>query len=395
MKYDSKLILPGWPDYGEEEIEAVTEVLHRAQGNYWFGEQGRKFEREFAEYCGSAFALTVGNGTLALQLALHALNIGEGDEVIVTPRSFVASANCIVLSGATPIFVDVDPDSQNITVATIEAGITSKTRAIIVVHLAGWPCDMDEIMALAGDYNIFVIEDCAQAHGAAINGRKVGGLGHVSAFSFCHDKIISAGGEGGIVLTNDEEIWARAASFRNHGKDPRKYDLNIFDSKNIGLADTFGSNYRLTEMQSAICRIQLTQLDNWVALRRRNAHYLTEALVDYDAVRLTIPPDNIYHAYYKYYFFLNISKLGKAWNQKRIIADINNSGIPCSTGSSAELYMHEAFVKEGFCPPGPLPIARKLGETSVMLPVNPNLTEEHLKDMCGAISHVLECASGK
>jgi len=394
MKSEHRISLPAWPEYAEDEIAAVTEVLRSGKGNYWFGEHGKIFECEFAHYCDSLFSLTVGNGTLALELALHALDIGKGDEVIVTPRSFVASANCIVLSGATPVFVDIDRNSQNITAETIEAGITSKTKAIIAVHLAGWPCEMDDIMSLASQHNLVVIEDCAQAHGAAINGKKVGSIGHVAAFSFCHDKIISAGGEGGMVLTNDEEVWARAASFRNHGKDPRKYEPNIFGSKNVGLEDSFGSNYRLTEMQSAIARVQLKKLDGWVEIRRRNAKLLNDALGAYDLVRVTLPPDNIYHAYYKYYFFIELSKLHKSWSRDRIISELGKMGVPCSAGTSAEIYKQDAYIKKGYSPLEPLPTAVELAETSIMLPVSSNLDLEHINDMCRAVCHVIECASG-
>ena len=386
------LELPGWPDYGEEEIRAVTDVLRNNRGNYWFGEEGKLFEQEFAHYCDSAFALTVGNGTLALELALRSLKIKPGDEVIVTPRTFIASANCILLLGATPVFVDIDPISQNITAATIEQSITPKTKAIIAVHLAGWPCDMEEIMTLASQHDIYVIEDCAQAHGASINSRKVGGIGHVAAFSFCHDKIMSAGGEGGLLVTDDEEIWARAASFRNHGKDPRKYELNIFDSKNAGMDDTFGSNYRMTEMQSAICRVQFRKLDEWVKLRRRNAQLLSNALADCEAIRITTPPAHVYHVYYKYYFFLDLSQLNKAWSRDRIIRAINQSGVPCSVGTSAEIYRQHAYVQKGYVPPEPLPVAKELGDTGLILPVSSNLGEENMRDIGNVVSDVLKCA---
>ena len=244
--------LPDWPVYSDDEIEAVVGVLKSGKGNYWFGEQGKTFEKEFAQYCDARFALTTGNGTLALEMALHGLGVGEGDEVIVTPRSFVASVNCIVRIGATPVFVDVDRDSQNITVTSIEEKLSPRTRCIITVHLAGWPCEMQEIMELAESRKLVVIEDCAQAHGAEINGRRTGGWGHAAAFSFCHDKIISTGGEGGMLVTNDEELWARAAALRNHGKDPRKYNPGTMGTSGTGLPDGFGSNYRMTEMQCAL-----------------------------------------------------------------------------------------------------------------------------------------------
>ena len=171
--------------------------------NYWTGQEGREFEREFASFAGTEFAIAVGNGTLALDLALRGFGIGPGDEVIVTPRTFLASATAVINAGAIPVFADVDPDTQNITPDTVAAVITQKTKAVVCVHLAGWPCDMDGMMALAEKRGLFIIEDCAQAHGATYKGRPVGGLGHVGCWSFCQDKIMSTGGEGGMVTCND------------------------------------------------------------------------------------------------------------------------------------------------------------------------------------------------
>jgi dTDP-4-amino-4,6-dideoxygalactose transaminase len=387
------LSLPVWPEYAEDEIAAVEKVLREGKGNYWFGDEGKKFEQEFAAYCESIYALAVSNGTVALELALRGLNIKAGDEIIVTPRTFVASVNCIVLLGAKPVFADIDSVSQNISVATVEAVITSKTKAIIAVHLAGWPCAMEELMALASRHDLYVVEDCAQAHGASVNERKVGGLGHVAAFSFCHDKIMSAGGEGGLLVTNDEEIWARAASFRNHGKDPRKYNPGVFGTKTAGAEDSVGSNYRLTEMQSAICRKQLVKLDDWVKRRRRNAKILDNTLKQFEALTVVVPPEHIYHAYYKYYFFVDLSMLAKSWSRERIINKINQAGVPCSTGTTAELYKQAAFIERGYAPENSLPNAQLAGETSLMLPVAPNLTESNLEDMCTVLTNVIKCST--
>ena len=388
----TRIDFPGWPEYSEEEIDAVAEILRSGKGNYWFGEHGRKFEEEFAEYCGGGFALTAGNGTLALEMALHGLGVGPGDEVIVTPRSFVASANCIVQLGATPVFADVDRESQNITPSTIEEKITGKTRCIIAVHLAGWPCEMKEIMNLAAENDIYVIEDCAQAHGAEINGKRAGAWGHAAAFSFCQDKIISTGGEGGMLLTNDEELWAKAAALRNHGKDPRKYNPGTMGTKEQGLPDTFGSNYRMTEMQSCMGRIQLQHLDDWVQKRQANAAMLDDVIKNCGAARATIPPPHVTHAYYKYYFFADTANLKDDWNRNRIIEAISGEGIPCGAGTSAEIYQLDAYSGGTSDPGQRLTVARELGETGIMLPVPPNYNADCMTYMCNTVQSVLNTA---
>jgi len=196
-----------WPYYAPDEVQAVTDVLLSGKVNYWTGQVSRQFEQAYADYLGVKHTIAVANGTLALDLAWVALGIGQGDEVIVTSRTFLASVSSIVLAGAKPVFADVDVDSQNITVDTIKAVLTPKTKAIICVHLAGWPCDMPAIMAFAREHNLYVIEDCAQAHGAQINGQAIGSFGDIAAFSFCQDKIMSTGGEGGLVATNNSDCW--------------------------------------------------------------------------------------------------------------------------------------------------------------------------------------------
>ena len=210
--------LPSWPVFEADEIDAVRRVLESGKVNYWTGTECREFEKEFAAHCDASYAIALANGTVALELALEAAGVGAVDEVVVTPRSFVASASCAVRVGAKPVFADVDLESQNITAESIEAVLSDRTRAIVAVHHAGWPCDMDEIVSLANERDIIVVEDCAQAHGATYRGRPIGGIGHVAAFSFCQDKIMTTGGEGGMLVTNDEAVWKRAWSLKDHGK---------------------------------------------------------------------------------------------------------------------------------------------------------------------------------
>lgn len=386
--------LPGWPYYDEDEIEAVAAVLRSAKGNYWFGEQGAAFEREFADYCGVKYALAVANGTVALELALRSLEIGPGDEVIVTPRSFIASANCILLCGATPVFADIDSTSQNISPETVARAVSDRTRAIIAVHLAGWPCDMPAILDVACERGIHVIEDCAQAHGAAITDRKAGSFGAAAAFSFCQDKIISTGGEGGMMLTDDEEIWARAAAFRNHGRDPRSGTDAPGDEQFSYMHGSFGSNYRLTEMQSAIGRLQLQKLEGWLETRRQYAGILNERLEGMNILRLTVPPPGIKHAYYKYYAFLRPEYLREGWDRKRILRELNSSGVPCSTGICPEIYREKAYADRGFAPRQRLEAAAVLGETSLMLPVHPTLAGADVSSMAEIVGELLLQAGG-
>ena len=207
-----------WPNFSTKEIEAVSKVMLSGRVNYWTGEECKKFEKEFAIFSNTKFAIALANGTVALDVALKALNIGPGDEVLVTSRTFIATVSSIVNAGAKPIFTDVDQNTQNITIKTIQNALTNKTKAIVCVHLAGWPCDMDPLIEFAKNHDLKIIEDCAQAHGAKYKGRPVGSLGDVGCWSFCQDKIMSTGGEGGMVTTNNEELWSKMWSFKDHGK---------------------------------------------------------------------------------------------------------------------------------------------------------------------------------
>ena len=375
-----------WPSFTAEEADAVQRVLLSNQVNYWTGTEGREFEKEFAAHCQVKHAIALANGTVALELALYALGIGPGDEVITTSRTFIASASCIVMRGATPVIVDVDPDSQNLTAETIRPLITPRTKAIIAVHLAGWPCDMEPIMALANEHGLKVIEDCAQCHGALYKGRPVGSLGHIAAFSFCQDKIMTTGGEGGMLVTDDTALWEKAWAFKDHGK---SFDAVYRRQHPPGfrwLHESFGTNMRLTEMQSAIGRIQLRRLPEWVAARRNHAATLTEAFTQIPALRVTLPPGDIFHSYYKYYVFLRPDRLREGWDRDRIMAAINAAGVPCYSGSCSEIYLEKAFRDAGLGPRERLSVAKGLGETSLMFLVHPTLGDEEL-DRTAAVVH--------
>ena len=371
--------LPPWPVYRAAERSAVARVLKSGRGNYWYGSEGKAFEREFAEYCGVNHGLAVANGTVALELCLRALGIGPGAEVITTPRSFIATANSIVLCGARPVFADVDRDSQNITPASVRAALTDNTRAILAVHLAGWPCDMNGLGALAQERGLYLIEDCAQAHGAVLGGVKVGAAGHVAAFSFCHDKIISTGGEGGMLITDDEDLWAKAAAFRNHGRDPRN---KPGDSRGHPyLHESVGSNYRMTEMQAAIGRQQLDSLDSWLEERRHNAALLRDALGAVAGLRVPTPAANAEHAYYRFYLFLNQEKRQLGQRRAVLVEALRNAGIPCDYGVCPEIYREPAYLDVWPRERSRLPGARALGETSIALPVHPGIGAQRVAKM--------------
>jgi dTDP-4-amino-4,6-dideoxygalactose transaminase len=376
-----------WPYFEADEIEAAAAVLRSGKVNYWTGQEGRLFETEFARSVGTKYAICVANGTVALELALQALGIGRGDEVITTSRTFIASASCIVMRGARPVCVDVDPSSQNITPETIRQAITPRTKAIIAVHLAGWPCDMDEILQLASEHGLRVIEDCAQAQGAMYKGRPVGSLGDVAAFSFCQDKIMTTAGEGGMLTTNDPEVWERAWSFKDHGK---SYDAVYNREHGEGfrwLHESFGTNWRMTEIQAALGRVALTKVSRWVETRRRHANMLTRTLSSLPGLRIPTVPDSVHHAYYKYYVFLRPEMLQDGWDRNAIMQAIKAEGVPCFVGSCSEIYLEKAFVVRRKHPS--LPVAKLLGETSLMLLVHPTLSDEHIAVTCQTIESVI------
>ncbi|RLB69875.1 MAG: aminotransferase [Deltaproteobacteria bacterium] len=383
---------PAWPAFDAGDIEAVAGVLRSGRVNYWTGEEGRLFEREFAVFCGCRYAVAVANGTIALELALAALDIGPGDEVIVPCRTFIATASAVVRCGAVPVMADVDADSQLLTAATVEPLITAKTQAIIVVHLAGWPAAMDELLALARRRDLRLVEDCAQAHGATCQGRPVGSFGDVAAFSFCQDKIMTTGGEGGMLTTNREDVFEKAWSLKDHGKDYRLLREPVLAPGFRWLHAGCGTNGRLTEMQAVLGRRALKKLAGWVETRRHHAALLTAVCGRQACLRLAVPPAGIYHSYYKYYVFLRPERLRPGWNRDRFLAAVNAEGIPCFSGSCPEIYREKALVR--WQPPWRRPTARRLGETSLMFLVHPTLGEADMVDTAAAVDKVCRAASG-
>ncbi|NRP95494.1 dTDP-3-amino-3,6-dideoxy-alpha-D-galactopyranose transaminase [Marinobacterium sp. xm-g-59] len=381
-----------WPSFSEEEASAVQNVLLSNKVNYWTGQECRGFEREFARFSETEYAIAVANGTVALDLAFNALGLGAGDEVIVTSRTFLASVSSIVNAGAKPVFADVDPDTQNISVETIKVVLTPRSKAIVCVHLAGWPCDMDPIMALAAEHNLYVIEDCAQAHGARYKGRSVGSIGHVAAWSFCQDKIMTTGGEGGMVTTNDRVLWSKMWSFKDHGK---SWDAIYNREHPPGfrwLHESFGTNWRMMEMQAAIGRIQLKRMPEWSETRLRYAEQIWDAARKTAVLRAPelrcLGCDNCdasvgcTHAAYKCYVFVENGK------RDQYMTEINARGVPCFSGSCSEVYLEKAFDGTGFRPEHRLPVAKELGETSLMFLCHPTLTQKEIDLTCNVIKEV-------
>ncbi|RYD86066.1 MAG: DegT/DnrJ/EryC1/StrS aminotransferase family protein [Verrucomicrobiaceae bacterium] len=378
-----------WPFFEPDEIEAANTVLSSGKVNYWTGTEGRRFEEEFADFAGVRHAIALANGTVALEAAFEALGIGPGGEVILTPRTFLASASAIVRVGATPVFADIDHRSGNFDINCVEAAITSRTRAILAVHLGGWPCDMSRLMDLASAKGIHVVEDCAQAHGASYAGRSVGSFGIISAWSFCQDKIITTAGEGGMVTTDDEALWNSMWSLKDHGK---SFDAVYRREHKPGfrwLHESFGTNWRLPEVQSAIGRIQLRKLPEWHRLRTEHAEALLNAWEDLSGLRCERPGPDEHHAYYKFYAYVRPEALTDGWTRDRIMEEIVAAGVPCFTGSCSEIYLEKAFATRSLNQPERLPVAKELGETSLMFLVHPTLDERAMSRTADVVRSVM------
>ncbi len=374
-----------WPSFSDAEAEAVKSVLLSNRVNYWTGELTREFEKRFAAWTGAQFGVGLANGTVALDACWKALGIRTGDEIIVTPRTFFASASSIVNAGAKPVFADIDRDSQNITPETVAPHITSKTKAILCVHLAGWPCDMDGLADLVAGRGIALVEDCAQAHGAKLRGRMVGSLGEIAAWSFCQDKIMTTGGEGGMITTSRPDLWKSSWAEKDHGK---SWDAVYERTHPPGfrwLHEHFGNNWRMLEMQAVIGLIQLESITAWTEQRRRNSHKIFEAASEMDVLRVPSIPNSVEHGYYKAYVQVRPDALAPDWTRDRIMAEINAMKVPCYSGSCSEIYLEKAFDNTDMRPEHRLPNAKELGETSLMFLVHPTLTEDEIDRTCEAI----------
>lgn len=382
-----------WPVFSPDELAAVARVLESGKVNYWTGTEGREFEREWAEFVGMKYAIVMANGTLTLEAALRAMRIGPGDEVIVSPRSFIASASTVIQVGAKPVFADIEREGGNLSAETIAAAITPNTKAVIVVHLGGWPANMSEISAICQPRGIKIIEDCAQAHGGKWNGQPLGQFSDIASWSFCQDKIMTTGGEGGMVTTNNEEYWRAMWALKDHGK---SYQA-VYETKHAPgfrwLHESIGSNWRITEMQAAIGRIQLRRLPEWVEIRRANMHKINLGIRELSALRVPEPPAEAYHAGYKHYAYLRPEALKDGWNQQRIVDSISELGVKVFSGSCSEIYLEKAFTDLGIGSSEPLPHARELGETSLMFLIHPTLSSEYIDRTVATVNAVIKEAT--
>ena len=379
-----------WPYFESDEIKKAEEILRSGKINYWTGNEGREFEKEFSEYVGVNHSVTVDNGTNALILAAHALGISKGDEVIMSPRTFVASAFSIMHLGAKPVFIDIDRNTQNMDPKLIEAAITPKTKAIMAIHLAGWPCEMDKIQEICSLHNLFLIEDCAQAHGAKYKGQSVGSFGDVNAWSFCQDKIMTTAGEGGMVTTNNKNYWSAVWSFKDHGKN---YDTVYNKDHPPGfrwLHEDHGTNARMTEIQSGIGRLQLKKLNSWIDRRTHLSNIFNDAFKHLNGLRITLPPSHIKHAYYKYYVFTEPEKLKSDKDRDFIMNSLNDKGIACYSGSCSEIYKEKAFDKVFSDQKPLLKVAKELGETSLMFLVHPTINEDDIYEICDKTEKIIK-----
>lgn len=389
--------LPAWPALDEDAIEAVAEVLRSGGLTYWAGSRGRELERAYAAALGRTHAVAVANGTVALELALRAFGIGPGDEVVVPARTFIATASAAVAVGATPVVADIDPASGCLTADTVAQVLSARTRAVIPVHLGGWPVEMDGLLELAAARGLVVIEDCAQAHGATFRGRPAGALGsHAATFSFCQDKIVPAG-EGGMLVLDDARAYESAWSYKDHGK-----ALSALDqppaAPGAGSAfawhvERFGTNWRMPETSAALVAVGLERLPEWHAMRARNAARLALGLAGTPGLTIPEVPEHTEHAYYRFYAFIEPGSLRPGWDRDRVAAAISAEGVPAGYGSCAEIYRERAFSASGLGPATRLPGAARAHETSLALLVHPTLTERDIDDTAEAVRRVMAVAA--
>ena len=386
-----------WPYYDTEQINAVCNTLISGNVNYWTGTQTKQFEENFAKWCGTKYSIALANGTAALDASYKSLRLENDDEVITTPRTFIATSSSAIINGLKPIFADVDADSGNISPTSISERITKRTKAIAVVHIGGWPAEIKKILDIAKTYNLKVIEDCSQAHGAAIKinekFKSVGSFGDVSTWSFCQDKIMTTGGEGGMITTNSSDIWEFIWSFKDHGKSYKEVHNNKNKEGFKWLHENIGSNLRLTEMQSALGNIQLERIHEWNKIRSKNASIISNKIKDLDIIRVPTIPENVRHAWYKYYCYLKPKNIKSDWSRTRIIKEINKIGFPAFEGGCGEIYLEKIFKKFALTPDIRLPVAKRLSETSLMFVVHPTISLENMEIYADSIRKVLIMAS--
>ena len=374
--------MKNWPHFTRNEIDNVVRILKSGKVNYLNGKEGLKFEKNFSKFTGSKYSIAISNGTNALELVLKAINLKPKDHVIVTSKSFIASASCVVSVGAVPVFADIDINSQNISIDFIKKIINKKTKAIICVHLGGWPCDMKNLVKICKKNKIKLIEDCSQAHGAKIKNKSVGTFGDFGTWSFCNDKIISTGGEGGMITTNSYKNYQNIWSLKDHGKNKKKY-FNISSNYSFRyLHDNFGSNFRLTEMQSAIGNTQLLLLKERLKIRKKNANQYMKNLKNCRSIIIPNIPKEITHSFYRLYLRLDFKFIKKNWNKDQIINRLNKIGFDCSEGSCSEIYNELCFRNSKYKVKNRLQNSSELSKTSFALKVDHTISISTINKQC-------------
>lgn len=363
-----------------DEIDAAMQSVAVA-GRYILGPQVKAFERSVAEYCGAEHAVGVGSGTDALQLALMALDIGPGDEIITSPFTFIATTESIEMVGATPVFVDIDPHTFNIDPAQIEAAVTPQTKAILPVHLYGQPCDMDPIMAVARKHGLRVVEDCAQAIGASYKGTKVGTIGDVGCFSFFPSKNLGCMGDGGMVVTHDSDVFERVEMLRRHGGKVKYHHTEV------------GLNSRLDELQAAILAVKLPHLDRWIELRRQHAYFYNqllagdlqvvcpqeasaEGIASPVAAELSAETCDFFAAYHQYTVLTE--------DRDALMQALQSAGVGCCIYYPVPLHLQEVHAHLGY-ERGAFPNAEHAADRCVSLPMFPEMTVEQQGTVVAAI----------
>lgn len=371
-----------WPNYDVNILTKITTLLQSGKTNYLVGKEGLLFEKNFSKFYKIKYANAVANASLGLELSLLSLNLNKGDEVIVTPRSYHSSVSCVIRAGLTPVFADIDRQTMNICPKSIRKNISKKTKAIICVHLYGMPCKMNDIIKLSKEYKIKVIEDCSQAHGSKIGRKYVGSFGDISVFSYCQDKIISTGGEGGMIATNNKKLNDKIWSLKEIGKNKDKFiKINSLSNNFPYVHDTIGTNARITEIQSCIGNYQLKKLKNYIRVRNENAKIFFNKLKN--CKYLIIPNHNsqIIHSYYRYTVIINNKKLSRSILMK----NLKKKGVTCTVGGCPTIYNERYFVKNFNINKKNYPNAEYLKNRTLSFLVDQTINKKDIKKVCSIL----------
>ncbi len=375
MKIDNQ-----WPIVSNQEIKLVNNVLKSNKLNYWTGENCKKFEEEFSKLIKTKYSISLANGSVGLDIAIKSLNLKKNSEVIVTPRSYISSVTSVINQGLTPVFADIDLNSQNIEYETIIKKITKNTKAILVVHLGGMPANMTKIISFAKKNKIKIIEDCSQAHGAKINNKYVGTFGDISIWSFCNDKILNTLGEGGIIATKSFMIYKKLWALKDCGKNFSKFKKFKKKNKFKWVHDFEGTNLRMTEVQAAIGRYQLKKLTTWVNMRNYISKKIISICKNFKSIRTQIVPSKFLNSYYRCYIFLDYKHIKKGWTREKILQYLNTNGIYCDVGSCPEIYKEKFLSKQKHINLKSLKNANLIGKSSIAFKVFPNIYKTTLNN---------------